>query len=271
MRALLAQLEPVPGDVDANAAAVAAALAEHPDAELAVFPELFLTGYDPDRAAALALTPDEAPLPTVRAVARRHGTAVLLGFAERTEDGGVANSVACIDADGRWAGTYRKTHLFGAPERAVFTPGDTLRVVELAGRRIAPLICYDVEFPEPARAVARAGAELLVTIAANMTPYAPDHALAARARALDNRLPHFYVNRVGDESGLSFVGGSAAIAPDGSVVAELDGAPGLSVVELPIGGAAADDVNYLVHLRGDLGVEAVPSISIRGERGPDEH
>lgn len=264
MRALLAQLEPAPGDVDANAATIAAALAEHPDAELAVFPELFLTGYDLSRVADLALTPTEAPLPTVCAVARRHGTALLFGFAERTEDG-IANSVACIDADGRWAGTYRKTHLFGPPERAVFTPGDALRVVELAGRRVAPLICYDVEFPEPARAVSRAGAELIVTMAANMSPYGPDHALAARARALDNRRPHLYVNRVGEEAGLQFVGGSAAIAPDGSAIAELGDARGLAVVDLPVGGSTVDDVDYLEHLRDDLVVDAAPETSVGGE------
>lgn len=269
MRALLAQLAPAPGDVDANAATVAAALAEHPDAELAVFPELFLTGYDPSRAAQLALRADETPLPTVCAVARKHATALLLGFAERTEHG-VANAVACIDADGRWAGTYRKTHLFGAAERAVFEPGDTLSVVTLAGVRVAPLICFDVEFPEPARAVSRAGAELLVTIAANMPPYGPDHALAARARALDNRRPHLYVNRVGEEAGLQFTGGSAAIAADGTPVAELGSTRGMAVVDLPLAGPATNDVNYLEHLRDDLVVDVVPSASVRGE-DPDEH
>ncbi|ADB49424.1 nitrilase-related carbon-nitrogen hydrolase [Conexibacter woesei] len=263
MRALLAQLEPAAGDVDANAATVAAALAEHPDAELAVFPELFLTGYDPSRAAQLALTPADAPLPTVCAVAKRHGTALLLGFAERTKHG-VANAVACIDSDGRWAGTYRKTHMFGATERAAFVPGDALCVVELAGVSVAPLICFDMEFPEPARAVSRAGAALIVTIAANMEPYGPDHALAARARALDNRRPHLYVNRVGEEAGLQFVGGSAAVASDGSLVAELGSTRGLTVVDLPLGGPATDDVDYLEHLRDDLVVTAIPSTSVQG-------
>lgn len=267
MRVLLAQLTPVPGDLDANAAAIAAALAAHPEAELAVFPELFLTGYDPGRAAELAIAADESPLAAVRAVARRHGTALLLGFAERTAEGGVANAVACVENDGSLVATYRKTHLFGEAERAVFAAGDGLAVVELAGRRIGPLICFDVEFPEPARALARAGAELLVTLAANMEPYGPDHTLAARARALDNRLPHVYVNRVGAEAGLDFVGLSAAIGPDGRPLAELGAAEAVLVADVPVGAPAGDDVDYLTHLRDDLPVEKVSSSasSVQGD------
>lgn len=266
MRVLLAQLDPAPRDLDANAEAVAGALAAAPEAELAVFPELFLSGYETDDVGALALDPAAAgtPLATVRAAAAEHGTAVLVGFVERTPDGGAANAVACVERDGSLAAVYRKTHLFGGEERAAFTPGDGLLVVTLAGRRVGPLICFDVEFPEPARALAKAGAELLVTVAANMEPYGPDHALAARARALDNRLPHVYVNRVGDEAGLRFVGGSAAIAAGGRPVAELGEAAGARLVELALDPGDDEAVNYLEHLREDLPVQGVSSTSVHG-------
>lgn len=266
MRVLLAQLDPAPRDLDANAEAVAAALAAQPEAELAVFPELFLSGYETEEVGALALDPaaDGTPLAAVRAAAAQHGTAVVIGFPERTAEGGVANAVACIERDGTLAGVYRKTHLFGGEERAAFARGEALLVVRLAGRRVGPLNCFDVEFPEPARALAKAGAELLVTVAANMEPYGPDHALAARARALDNRLPHVYVNRVGDESGLHFVGGSAAIAAGGRAVAELGDAAGARLVELQLGSGDDEAVNYLEHLRDDLPVQGVSSTSVHG-------
>ncbi|HST43461.1 MAG TPA: nitrilase-related carbon-nitrogen hydrolase, partial [Conexibacter sp.] len=156
-----------------------------------------------------------------------------------------------------------KTHLFGA-EAEAFAAGDELLVVELAGRRVAPLVCFDVEFPEPARALARAGAELLATLSANMEPYGPDHALAARARALDNRLPHVYVNRVGGEGGHRFVGGSAAIGADGAALAELGEGVATATAELPLGVADDPLVNYLEHLRDDLVVKAVSSPSVHG-------
>ena len=166
--ALLAQLAPAPRDVDANAARVVRALRERPEADLAVFPELFLGGYTIGRLDELALAPDAAPLRAIAQAAAATRTAVVVGFAERLADG-VANAVACFGGDGTLEGVYRKTHLFGAESRA-FTPGDEQVVVPLAGALVAPLICFDIEFPEPARAVARAGAGLLVTASANMAP-----------------------------------------------------------------------------------------------------
>ncbi|MDP9384185.1 MAG: carbon-nitrogen hydrolase, partial [Actinomycetota bacterium] len=215
MIALLAQLQSRPGAPEENARRAGELLREHRDADLAVFPELYLSGYDPPQARASALAREDGPLLALAEAAAESGTAVVVGFVERGSGGALHNSAACIAADGGLAAVYRKVHLFGGEERRVFTAGDVLLVVELAGRRVAPLICFDIEFPEPARAAARAGADLLVTASANMDPYGPDHELAARARALDNRLVHLYVNRVGTEAGRTFAGGTLAAAPDG--------------------------------------------------------
>jgi predicted amidohydrolase len=263
MRVLLVQAEPAPGDPEANARAAAAAIAAHPTAELAVFPELFLTGYDLEAAAGRAIAPVHPALAALRETAARTGTAVVAGFAELLPDGGLANSVACIDTDGAWAGTYRKTHLFGR-EGEVFRAGERLLAVELAGRRIGLLVCFDVEFPEPARALAFEGAELLVTVSANMTPYGPDHDLAARARALDNRLPHVYVNRAGSEGGFDFVGASMAIGPDGGPLLTLGPSADAAVAELDLDAGRAPDVDYLHHLRADLTVEVPTTTSFQG-------
>ena len=92
--------------------------------------------------------------------------------------------------------------------------------MELAGRRVAPLICFDIEFPEPARQVTLAGADLLVTASANMEPYYLDHAIGTVARAHENRRPHLYANMVGEGDGLVFVGGSRSIAPSGETLME---------------------------------------------------
>ncbi len=262
VRVLMAQLAPVPGDLSANAGRLEQELGAHPDAELAVFPELYLTGYELPGAAGMALSERDQPVHDLRESAGRHQTALIVGLIERTVDGAVANAAVCIDRDGALAGIYRKTHLFGDAEQRAFVPGDELVVVRLAGRLVAPLICFDVEFPEPARLLARAGAELLVTIAANMHPYGPDHELATRARALDNRRPHLYVNQVGSHRGLTFVGGSAAIDASGQVVAGAGSEPGLLEVDLPIGSSAVpDEIDYLLHARTDLTVRVPATIS----------
>jgi predicted amidohydrolase len=263
MRVLLGQLTPRPGAVDVNTAALVDALAGHPDADLAVFPELYLCGYDPSRAAALALEPGDPPFATIAAAARELGSAVIVGYAERTERG-TANAVACIDADGSWAGSYRKTHLFGSTEMEAFVPGEHLRVARLAGHLVGLLVCFDVEFPEPARALARAGAELLVTVAANMEPDGPDHALAVRARALDNRTPHIYVNRCGEEAGHRFTGESTVVAAGGHVLAALGSEPTLLAVDLELAASTRADVDYLRWLRDSLPVEGPVPASIQG-------
>lgn len=219
MRALLAQLASAPGQTAVNAERAAAALAAHPDVEIAVFPELFLGGYELALVAETARAPDCAELQTIAAAAASASTAVVVGFAERAGDSRLFNSVACIDRDGLLAGVYRKTRLFGA-EPDVFEPGDEQVLVRLAGVDVGPLICFDIEFPEPARELAAAGAELLVTASANMAPFGPDHEVATRVRAAENRLPHLYANGVGDIGGFRLVGGSRSVDAAGAVLAD---------------------------------------------------
>lgn len=219
MKALLAQLACRIGDLDGNTAKAVDAIHAHPEADIAVFPELYLCGYTYRNLDQLARPADAKELQEVADAAASVGTAVVIGFAEQHSKG-VSISVACIDRDGSIAGVYRKTNLFGAEAAAGFVEGDELLVLDLAGRRVAPLICFDIEFPEPARQVALAGADLLVTASANMNPFYIDHAVGTVARAHDNRLPHLYTNLVGEGDGLVFVGASRSIAPTGETLVE---------------------------------------------------
>lgn len=261
MRVLLAQLRPIPGDAAAGAARVAEALAAHPEADLAVFPELFLGGYDLAHAAERALELGDPAIETVRRAAGEAGTAIAVGFTEAGAGGALHNSLALVDETGALAAVHRKVALFGR-ERDVFTPGERLVVAPLAGCRVGALICFEVEFPEPARELALAGAELLVTASANMHPYQADHELATRARALDNRLPHVYVNRVGEEGRLRFVGGSRAIAPDGSVRLECArDEESARIAAVSVGEQADDAVQYLAQVPERLPVALIDSVS----------
>jgi predicted amidohydrolase len=242
--ALLAQLPPAPGSPIANAARAAAAIGEHPEAELAVFPELFLSGYRLRRLDAVACEPDGPELGIVAEAAARTGTATLVGFVER-RGSGFCNAVACFDAGGGLVAVYRKVKLFGG-EAEVFTPGRRMVLVELAGRMVAPMVCFDMEFPEFARAACLAGADLLVTVAANMDPYGREHRVHALSRALENRVPHLYVNRVGSESGFAFNGGSCFVDADGIALTEAVGREErLLLAEVGPAGARDARVEYL--------------------------
>jgi predicted amidohydrolase len=218
MQVTLAQLMPRPREVPANLSRAREVLGANGSSDLVVLPELFLSGYQLTDVEPLGIDLDGPEVGSLRDAARQASTALVIGFAENTA-AGVANSAICIDQAGELAGVYRKTHLFGA-ERDAYVPGDSLSPIALGNRSLGLMICFDMEFPEVARTLAAQGAELLVTISANPLPFALDHELFARARALENGLPHVYVNRVGEEEGITFCGGSLAVDPDAGVLAE---------------------------------------------------
>jgi predicted amidohydrolase len=219
MKALLAQLACRIGDIEGNTRRAAEAIRGNPEADIAVFPELYLSGYTYRDLDVLALPADSKEIGEIADAAAEAGTAVVIGFAEKMSKG-VAIAVACIDNDGSLAGVYRKTSLFISEWEAGFVEGEELLILDLAGRKVAPLICFDIEFPEPARQVTLAGADLLVTASANMDPFYIDHAIGTVARAHENRLPHIYTNLVGEGDGLVFVGASRSIAPTGETLVE---------------------------------------------------
>jgi predicted amidohydrolase len=245
MRAVLVQATPVPGDLDANVASACAAIAAA-DAHLVAFPEMFLGGY---RIRGLQPLGPET-LARVGAAAREASATVVIGGPEAVE-GGIANSAFVFDRSGELAGVYRKTHLFGA-ERGAFVPGGELAPIAADGRQLGVMVCFDVEFPEVARTLALRGAEVLVTISANMEPFEDDHDAFVRARALENERPHLYVNRTGSEAGAVFVGRSQAVDAEGRVLAAAGGEPETLAVELPPAGRRDERTRYLAQRRPEL-------------------
>ena len=249
----LAQLGPHLRHTEANVETVRRVVAKHPEAGLVVFPELFLSGYTVTGVDELAILPSGPELKTLADIARENSTALIVGAAERVNDG-VANSAFCVDERGNITAAYRKVQVYGGDEGDAFVVGDELLLVELCGVKVGLMICFDMEFPEVARALAWAGAELLVTISANMEPFGNDHAVFASARALENGLPHAYVNQVGPgDKGLIFTGGSSIISPDGELLAQAGSVEEIVVnakLSLPMKSNIRED--YLNQLRFPL-------------------
>jgi len=257
---VLAQLSPRLRQTKANIETIGRIVAEHPEADLIVFPELFLSGYTLSNIDGLAVHLDGPELKMVADMARESSTALIFGAPERVS-GGIANSAFCVDEHGAIAAVYRKVQLYGGEESDAFVAGNELLIVELCGLKMGLMICFDIEFPEVARALARAGAEMLVTISANMEPFGNDHAVFLSARALESGLPHAYVNQVGLGEGLTFVGGSAIVSPDGEIYAQAGSSEEeiLSVrLLLPAKSNLRED--YLSQLRSPMpSVKTVPS------------
>ncbi|UOR00362.1 hypothetical protein MUN77_09250 [Leucobacter allii] len=250
LRVAVAQASPAPRDVARNIGH-AQRLIETAEAQLLVLPELFLTGYQTVGLDELAMAHDDPRLEALVTSCRSTGTALLVGFVERSAQGPF-DSMLAIDRDGTVRRPIRKTHLFGG-ENEVFARGDALRTTRLCDLEIGVLNCFEIEFPEVARTLALRGAELLAAASANMHPYARDHRIAATARALENRLPVAYANRVGTESGHRFCGSSRIIDADGATLAELDeAAEGVARANIVPGPRTAGDTAMLAQRRPEL-------------------
>ena len=208
----------VPGDVEKNLAELrATARAAVADgADLLITPELFLTGYN---IGPLVHELGRTDLTAAAAeVAREERIALIVGL-PLFEDGHLYNVAVFIDETGEVKNTYRKTHLFGELDHTYFTAGnDLVSMVEFRGVRIATLICYDVEFPEPARAAALAGAHLIAVPTAQMAPFEFVAEQVVRARAWENQVYVAYANHDGHELTLSYVGRSRIVDPFAQVL-----------------------------------------------------
>ena len=233
-RIALAQVAPRLGDLDANlqlaADRVRASAVE--GAQLTVLPELALTGYLlQDLVPDVAIAATDARLLAIGADAP--GMLVAIGFVEETAEHRYCNSVALV-RDGELVGLHRKVYLptYGLFDEGRFTrTGDRIRTHDAGAPigRIGLSVCEDFWHPSLPMLQALDGASLLVNVAAgpSRAPGGPA-GLAAIAGwhkmqdtyALLGTVPLAFCNRVGNEEGLTFWGGSRIVAADGSTVAQ---------------------------------------------------
>lgn len=210
----------VPGDVAANLRILSEAAHEAAakGARVLVTSEMFVTGYNIGDA--LAPLASDGLFHEVGRVAADAGIVIVAGLPEPLPSGGLANALVVVDADGKELLRYRKTHLFGELDRGLFEAGDTLpQPIEIDGVRVSVLICYDVEFPETVRAAALGDVDVVIVPTAQMEPYAHIAERLIPVRAWENQVHIVYVNRVGSESELTYVGRSSIVGPGGEVLA----------------------------------------------------
>ena len=268
MKIALAQINPTIGDVAGNAALVEQAIARAREqlCDLAVLPELCISGYPPKD---LVLRPDFVH--ACAAAAKRlgesatHGITAVFGTPLPLDAGHVANSLvayrnnAFVDYyDKRLLPTY---DVFD--EDRYFTPGSRAVVIDVAGTRIGLAICEDLwrgedagfasrysDAADPVAAAVEAGAQLLVVPSAS--PYVlgkhDRHVAIIAKHATQHGIPVCSVNQVGGNDELIFDGRACVIAPDGSIASR---APAFRehVLVYQLGANGADGSE------GELGVE----------------
>ena len=159
---------------------------------------------------------------------------IVTSLFERRAPGLYHNTAVVIERDGTIAGRYRKMHIPDDPgyyEKFYFTPGDLgFHPIQTSLGRLGVLVCWDQWYPEAARLMALAGAELLIYPTAigydpNDTPDEQQRQRMAwqtvqRGHAVANGLPVVTVNRVGEEDGVPFWGTSFVAGPQGELLYE---------------------------------------------------
>ncbi len=235
------------GSIEANLAAidVATARAAVAGAQLVLLQELHNGPYfcqhesvdEFDRAEAIPGDSTER----LSALARRHGVVLVASLFERRAAGLYHNTAVVFDSDGTLVGKYRKMHIPDDPgflEKFYFTPGDLgFAPIDTSVGRLGVLVCWDQWYPEAARLMALAGAELLLYPTA--IGWDPNDVDAEKARQRDawitvqrghavaNGLPLLAVNRTGFEAapdgtgrGIQFWGSSFVAGPQGEFLAQ---------------------------------------------------
>jgi deaminated glutathione amidase len=239
MRVALGQI-PISSEPQINLDRVraAAASAASQGAAIAVFPEGTQVRFSADLRA--AAEPLDGPFCRGLAeTAASAGVAIVASLFEPAPDGRVYNTTVGYEADGDLAAVYRKIHLFdalGYRESQSVAPGDEVVIASLAGLRVGFMTCYDVRFPELARALAAGGADLLVLPSAWAAgTFKEEHWVTlVRARAIENTIWVAAAGQVPDPAepptkAPTGIGRSLLVDPMGVVRLDLGPAEGLGV------------------------------------------
>jgi N-carbamoylputrescine amidase len=208
------------------------------------------------------------------ALARQHGVVIVASLFERRGAGLYHNTAVVLERDGTIAGKYRKMHIPDDPgfnEKFYFTPGDLgFHPIDTSVGRLGVLVCWDQWYPEAARLMALAGAELLLYPTAIGWDPGDDQAekdrqrdawiLSHRGHAVANGLPVLSCNRVGHESspvgrsGIDFWGTSHVLGPQGEFLARAGEAPELLLVEVDL--RRSEDVRRIWPFLRDRRIDA---------------
>ncbi len=203
-------------------------------ADLVVFPELFLPGYNQmqsHRAASQAQGGAWEREFSRLAVKSKCG--LCIGWAE-TCDGMTFNAASCFDAAGKRLAHYRKQHPYGPTEKSIFVAGNCDCIFEFEGKKTAILICYDVEFAQCVRRLHEEGVDLLLVPTANPIDFDVVADTLVPARAFESRMTIVYANLCGSENGLTYGGKSVIVGPDGAILAKAGRGEALLLVDLNV-------------------------------------
>jgi 5-aminopentanamidase len=260
-RIAAAQISAELGQLDSNLSRVLDVIhdAKAHDVDLVVFPEAILSGYHFDNAEAVrenAVSLAGQEVAAIIAAAHATGVIIVLGFIELDGDE-IYNTAALIGTDGL-IGTYRKQHLpFLGLDRFVRRGSEEAPAVfDTPIGRVGLAICYDVRFPESARGLALAKADLIAqpSVWPDSAEIISEHIV--RVRAAENHVFLVAVSRGDIEAGNQYRGRSQIVDPTGRILAQADKADNLITADVDLTASSQKNIivkagEYELHLFAD--------------------
>lgn len=221
---------------------------------LIVLPEMFATGFSMN----VDVITDDRDRITQKFLARiasDYKAFVLAGVVTRCEDGRGLNQAVFYKPTGREAARYSKLHPFSyGGETEHYAPGTGVETFFCNSFTVAPLICYDLRFPEAFREATRKGVQLFVVIANWPAPRENHWTSLLMARAIENQSFVIGINRCGSDPNHAYSGRSRIIDPRGDILEEAGSAEGWIEADLDL----QDIIDYrkefpaLEDMRNDL-------------------
>ena len=195
--------------------------AVHPQpGSIIVLPEMFATGFSKHLSRTLDSEARETEV-FLRKLAAQHQCCVIGGLVTPGAHGKGHNEALAIAPDGTELARYVKMQPFtGGDEHVVHEPGDRVLTFEWQGFTVAPLVCYDLRFPELAREATAQGANLLIYIASWPIKRAQHWVTLLQARAIENLTWVVGVNRCGMDPDFTYPGRTLVVDPHGVITAD---------------------------------------------------
>lgn len=239
IKVLAVQMESVIADKFANFEKILKLMPKKVDADIIVLPELWSVGWACDKFTECAEDIDNSDvIEFLSELAVTYNVNILGGSFVRHKDGKYYNTCPVINREGELIGTYDKNHLFSYYddcENKYITKGESPVIVDIEGVNIGLSICYDIRFPEIYRAYRKAGADLLVNMAAWPLSRKIHWDSLTCARAVENQTYMIALTQTGTlPTGAKNLGHSLIYDYSGNILSEINTKEGVISAELDL-------------------------------------
>ena len=230
MKIIINQINIVDYQVSVNADLILKSINSHKACNgFMLFPELALTGFPTKENIKNLYEESKDHFENILSVSKSTESTIIIGHIEK-ENSSFYNACFFIK-DGQIIHKHRKSKLW-LDDVGIFTQGNDFSVIEIDNVVYGAQICFELEFPEGSRLLARSGAKVIFMPNGNMHPYANVHYVLTQARAIENQCFVITCNSVGVGHGGDFVGESLVVSPTGEIIKKLGSAQ--EVVEVNI-------------------------------------